>query len=145
MRPGFVTNNPDTSSAVYVFRSTGDGGASWNFTGHPAVDSFARNQATGLPRNDKPYMTADNSASSPFRDRIYVTWTFFNTDGTGYIMEVHSNDYGQTFSSPVLVGSYYGLPDCFTYQGQDPVRACVPEKGPAQNSVFRHRTTPPAR
>src|SRR6516162_5100369 len=40
MRPGFVTNNPDTSSAVYVFRSTGDAGASWNFTGHAAVETL---------------------------------------------------------------------------------------------------------
>ena len=28
-----TTNNPDQSSAVYVFRSTGDGGASWDFPG----------------------------------------------------------------------------------------------------------------
>src|SRR5580700_3953160 len=105
MRPGFVTNNPDTSSAVYVFRSTGDAGASWNFTGHPAIETFASSQSTGLPLNDKPYMAIDSSPTSPFRDRIYVAWTVFATDGTGYIFAVHSNDYGQTFSSPVLVST----------------------------------------
>ena len=105
MRPGHVTNNPDTSSAVYVFRSTGDAGASWNFTGHPAIETFASNQNTGLPLNDKPYMTIDNNPNSPFRDRIYMAWTVFDTDGTGYIFAVHSDNYGQTFSSPVLVST----------------------------------------
>jgi hypothetical protein len=210
MRGPGTTNNPDASSAVYVFRSTGDAGASWNFTGHPAIETF---DTTGAVLTDKPYMTIDNSPTSPFRDRIYVTWTQFAADGTGYIYGVHSDDYGQTFSSPVvvsttsslcsntfglptpqgtcnenqdsdpftgpngtlyvaysnfnnstssssdnhnqilltkstdggqtfsapvLVGNFNDLPDCATYQGgQDAGRACVPEKGTAQNSVFR--------
>jgi hypothetical protein len=211
-----VTNNPDTSSAVYVFRSTGDAGASWNFTGHPAVETF---DTTGAVLNDKPYMAIDNSPTSPFRDRIYVAWTLFAADGTAYIFAVHSDDYGQTFSSPVLVSTtsstlcthtasgvptpqgtcnnnqfadpftapdgtlyiayanfnntvtgsdnrnqvlltkstdggqtfsapvkvsdYYELPDCAAVQGgQDPFRACVPEKGTAQNSVFRASNYP---
>jgi len=217
MRPGGVTNNPDTSSAVYVFRSTGDAGASWNFPGRPAVETFAKSPTTGLPLNDKPYMTVDNHVGSPFQDRIYVTWTLFATDGTAYIYEVHSSDYGQTFSSPVLVSTtsslcsntfglptpqgtcnenqfsdpftgpdgtlyvaynnfnnsvngkdnhnqvllvrstdggqtfsapvkvadYFDLPDCAANQGgQDPFRACVPEKGSAQNSVFRATNYP---
>jgi len=216
MRPGNVTNNPDTSSGVYIFRSTGDAGASWNFTGRPAAETFASNQATGLPLNDKPYMTIDNNPNSPFRDRIYMAWTVFATDGTGYIFAVHSNDYGQTFSSPVLVSTtspslcnpgntptphgtcnnnqgadpfvgpdgalyvaysnfnttntgndnhfqvlltkstnggqsfgapvkvsnYYELPDCLAFQNADPFRACVPEKGSAQNSVFRASNYP---
>ena len=217
MRPGFVTNNPDTSSAMYVFRSTGDGGASWDFPGRPAIETFASDQNTGLPLNDKEYIAVDNSPTSPFRDRVYVTWTIFATDGTAYIFAVHSDDYGQTFSSPVLVSStsslctntfglptpqgtcnenqdsdpftgpdgalyvafdnfnntvtgsdnrnqvllakstdggqtfsapvkvsdYYELPDCAAVQGgQDPFRACVPEKGTAQNSVFRASNYP---
>jgi hypothetical protein len=99
---GGVTNNPDLSSAVYVFRSTGDGGASWNFTGHPAVETSNTNPAV---LTDKPYMTIDNNPNSPFRDRIYVTWTQFAADGSAYIMEVHSDDYGQNFSSPVVVST----------------------------------------
>lgn len=213
--PG-TTNNPDQSSAVYVFRSTGDGGASWNFPGRPAVETFTTDPS-GEPFNDKPYMTVDNHLGSPFRDRIYVTWTVFSADNTAYIWEVHSDDYGQSFSSPVLVSgdsslcsntlgvptpqgacnenqysdpftgpdgalyvafsnfnvtnsgsdnrsqvllarstdggqtfsapvkvaSYYDLPDCATYQGgQDAGRACVPEKGSAQNSVFRAANYP---
>jgi hypothetical protein len=211
-----TTNNPDQSSAVYLFRSTGDGGASWNFAGRPAVETYTT-AASGLPFNDKPYMTVDDHVGSPFRDRIYVTWTLFGADGTAYIYEVHSDDYGQSFSSPVVVSTtsslcsntfgvptpqgtcnenqfsdpftgpdgalyvayanfnntvtgsdnrnqvllvrstdggqtfsapvkvadYYDLPYCATYQGgQDLGRACVPEKGSSQNSVFRATNYP---
>jgi hypothetical protein len=100
--PAGVTNNPDLSSSVYVFRSTGDAGASWNFTGHAAVETFNANPAV---LTDKPYMTIDNNPSSKFRDRIYVTWTQFAADGSAYIYEVHSNDYGQSFSTPVVVST----------------------------------------
>jgi hypothetical protein len=209
-----LTNNTDESSAVYIFRSTGDGGASWDFPGRPAVETFTTN---GNVLTDKPYMTVDNHAGSPFRDRIYLTWTQFAADGTAYIYEVHSDDYGQSFSAPVVVSGtsslcgntfgvptpqgtcnenqysdpftgsdgalyvafsnfnntvtgtdnrnqvllvrstdggqtfgapvkvtdYYDLPDCATYQnGQDPFRACVPEKGTATNSVFRAANYP---
>lgn len=210
MRGPGTTNNPDLSSAVYVFRSTQNSGASWNFPGHAVHET---SNTTGLPFDDKPLMTVDNHKGSPFQDRVYVTWTLFAADGTAYIYEVHSADYGQTFSAPVLVSStsplctntyglptpngtcnenqfsqpftapdgslyvvynnynnsvanandnhnqfliskstdggatfsapvlvsnYYDLPDCATYQGGlDAGRACVPEKGPTNNSIFR--------
>jgi hypothetical protein len=162
-------------------------------------------------------LTVDNHVASPFQDRIYVTWTTFAADGTAYIYEAHSSDYGETFSSPVLVsadsalcpntfgistprgrcnenqfsqpftgpdgklyvtwanfnnavsgadnrnqiliavsndggatfappvkvGDYYDLPDCATYQaGQDPGRACVPEKANTAYSIFRATNYP---
>ena len=34
-----------------------------------------------------------------------MTWTVFAADGTAYLDEVHSSDYGQTFSSPVVVST----------------------------------------
>jgi hypothetical protein len=46
----------------------------------------------------------------------------------------------------VLVSDYYDLPDCNTYQGAgagaDSGRACVPEKGASQVSVFRATNYP---
>src|SRR5712692_5617342 len=102
MRGPGTTNNPDLSSAVYVYRSTGNFGASWNFPGRPAIETLNTNPAV---LEDKPYMAVDNHVGSPFQDRIYVTWTRFAADGTAYIFEVHSSDYGQTFSSPVLVSA----------------------------------------
>ena len=53
-----------------------------------------------------------------------------------------STDGGNTFSAPVKVADFYDLPDCLTYQGADPGRACVPEKGETSNSVFRAANYP---
>jgi hypothetical protein len=214
MRGPGVTNNPDTSSAIYVFRSTGNHGTSWNFTGRPVVET---RDSTGVILEDKPFMTVDNTIGSPYQDRIYVTWTEFAADGTGYIWASRSNDYGESFSprvlvsrnspfctntygvptpqgncnenqfsqpftgtdgalyvvyanfnntvtgsdnrnqmllvkstdggvtfgAPVKVADYYELPDCATYQaGQDPGRACVPEKGATAYSIFRAANYP---
>jgi hypothetical protein len=189
---------------------------------------------SGVPLEDKPYMAIDDGMTSPFRDRIYVTWTLFAADGSAYIFAAHSSDYGRTFSAPVAVtntsdssalcpttfgvptangpcnenqfsdpfvgpdgnlyvayanfnnglastptcpipgttgtqpcdnhnqillskstdggatflpavqaGEYNDLPDCAPYQGgQDFGRACVPEKGTSQLSVFRATNYP---
>lgn len=213
MRGQPATNNPDNGSGIYVFRSTLNNGASLNFPARPVVEA----NPAGDNFLDKPYMTVDNNPNSPFRDRVYVTWTNFASDGTAYIWEAYSDDYAESFSAPVLVSAnsslctetfgyptpngdcifnqdsqpftgpngtlyvtwnnfnntvsgndnrnqvflakssdggasfgalvkvadYYDLPDCATYQGgADEFRACVPEKGPTQNSVFRATNMP---
>jgi hypothetical protein len=99
-----ITNNPDLSSAFYLYRSTESNGASWNFPGRP-VEENNDVGGSGASLLDKPYMTVDSNASSPFRDRIYVSWTFFAEDGTANIYEAYSNDYGESFSAPVLVSN----------------------------------------
>lgn len=220
-----TTNNPDQSSAIYVFRSTQNAGASWNFPGRPVTTDYDTNGAT---LQDKPYGTIDNNTSAcatftkgstctPYQNRIYVTWTDFASDGTAYIYESYSTDYGEHFSprhlvsitstlcgntygiatpggncnenqfsnpfvgpdgtlyvvynnynnvlnsaddnenqmllsystdggnsfvGPILVGNYYDLPDCATYEGKDSGRACVPEKGASSNSYFRATNYP---
>src|SRR3954454_17540638 len=99
-----VSNNPDQSSAFYVFRSPGTGGASWNFPARPvAEDNDTAGSGTSLL--DKQLMTVDDHTSSPFRDRIYVSWTLFAADGTSYIYEAYSKDYGEHFSPPKLVST----------------------------------------
>jgi hypothetical protein len=111
-----VSPNPDQSSAVYVFRSTLNGGASWNFTGRPVIE-HDDTQGAGNVLEDKPLMTVDNHKGSPFQDRIYTTYTEFAADGTAYIWESYSANYGETFSQRTLVSSdsslcpnTYGLP-----------------------------------
>jgi hypothetical protein len=99
-----VSPNPDQSSAFYVFRSTQNRGASWNFPGRPVFE-FNDTAGSGAVLEDKQLMTVDNKVGSPFQDRVYVTWTEFAADGTAYIWEVHSNDYGEHFSNRVLVSS----------------------------------------
>jgi hypothetical protein len=209
--------NPDQSSAFYVYRSTGTQGASFNFPGRP-VATHDDTAGAGDYLLDKQLLAVDNNKNSKFADRVYVSWTTFAADGTGYIYEAYSKDYGESFSDPVLVsgnnalcgntfglptpqggcnenqdsqpfvgpdgdlyvvfnnfnnvvtgtdnrnqvllarstnggasftapvkvGDYYELPDCDTYQGagSDPGRACVPEKGPSHNSVFRASNYP---
>jgi hypothetical protein len=100
MRGQPTTNNPDLSSAFYVFRSTGNFGASWNFPARPVAERY---DTTGTTLLDKQLMTVDNTSGSPFQDRIYVTWTDFASDGSAYIYEAHSSDYGEHFSAPVVV------------------------------------------
>jgi hypothetical protein len=99
-----VTEDADQSSAFYVYRSTGTKGASWNFTGRPVAE---HNDVAGAGNFllDKPLMAVDDSTTSPFRDRIYVAYTSFADDGTAYIYEAHSADYGEHFSAPVLVST----------------------------------------
>ncbi|WP_028066126.1 hypothetical protein [Solirubrobacter soli] len=237
MRGTAVSNNPDQSSAFYVFRSTGSGGASWNFPARPVAE-LNDVAGAGDALLDKQYMTVDDQRGSPFQDRVYVTWTLFAADGTSYIYEAYSRDYGESFSTPKLVSTtsalcsntqgaatpqgtcntnqfsqpftgpdgalyvvwdnynltgvrpgegddegggadrqaapavgidnraqvllarstdggnsfsapvkvsdYYDLPDCVTYQGQDPGVACVPEKGETANSFFRATNYPSA-
>jgi len=104
MRGPGVTNNPDLSSAFYVFRSTGNNGASWNFPGRPVFEN-----SNPAVLEDKPYMTVDDHVGGPFQDRVYVTWTEFAADGSAYIWESHSNDYGEHFSPRVLVSGNSSL------------------------------------
>lgn len=99
-----VSPNPDQSSAFFVFRSTGNDGASWNFPARPAILNADAMGTSGV-LIDKALMTVDNHVGSPFQDRVYVTWTTFAADGTAYIYETSSNDYGEHFTAPVLVSS----------------------------------------
>jgi hypothetical protein len=122
--------NPDQSSGFVVFRSTGNIGASWNFPGR-YVTSFFDPSGTAGVLEDKQLIAVDNHVSSPFRDRVYVTWTEFTAEGSAYIWEAYSKDYGETFSNRVLVsasGSFctntYGVPtrhgSCNENQFSDP-------------------------
>jgi hypothetical protein len=106
---GFPTSpNPDQSSAFYVFRSTGNFGASWNFPGRP-VTEYSDVTGIGAVLEDKQLLTVDNHAGSPFQDRVYVTWTEFAADGSAYIWESFSKDYGEHFSARHLVSGNSSL------------------------------------
>ncbi len=59
--------------------------------------------------NDKEWIAADSNVSSPFRDRVYVTWTrfIFNPHNGRYVQSpiavAYSTDGGRTFSDPHLI------------------------------------------
>ena len=118
-----TTNNPDLSSAFFVFRSTGNNGASWNFPARPVAQAANQDGNQPVPFLDKQLMTVDNHVGSPFQDRIYVTWTSFAPDGTSYIYGAWSNNYGESFSAPVVVSG--STPACaFTYGFATPNGPC---------------------
>jgi hypothetical protein len=104
MRGQPTTANPDASSGLYVFRSTGTRGASWNFPARPVAEQDDT-AGSGAAMLDKQYLTVDAHDGSPFQDRVYVTWTFYAPDGTSYIYGSHSADYGEHFSAPTLVSA----------------------------------------
>src|SRR3954464_3171304 len=134
MRGDAVSNNPDQSSAFYVFRSTGSGGASWNFPARPVAE-LNDVAGAGDALLDKQYMTIDDQRGSPFQDRIYVTWTLFAPDGTAYIYEAYSRDYAESFSSPKLVSTTSAL--CTDTGGTD-----TPQ-GTCNNNQFSQPFTGP--
>jgi hypothetical protein len=105
------TSSTDVSSAFLVFRSTQNKGASWNFPGRyvRASAGVTAAEAANNPFLDKQYLTVDNHVGSPFQDRVYVSWTEFAADGTAFIYEAFSNDYGQTFSAKHLVSGNTSL------------------------------------
>ena len=111
-----TAGDPDRASGFFVFRSTQNNGASYNFPGRPVFETGR--QTTFLPLEDKQFMGIDNNASAcasgttvatpgasctPFQDRIYVTWTEFAPSGTAFIYEAFSSDYGEHFSPRHLV------------------------------------------
>ncbi len=98
------TTYADQSSTFVTYRSTGNGGASFNFPGRYAVKFFDHPGTAGV-LEDKQLLAVDSNVSSPYRDRVYVTYTEFAANGSAYIFETYSKDYGETFSAPVLVSS----------------------------------------
>ena len=59
--------------------------------------------------NDKEWIAVDANPTSPFRDRVYVTWTrfVFNAHTGAYVQSpiafAYSSDGGATFSTPKLI------------------------------------------
>lgn len=107
-RGSAATTNADQSSAFVTYRSTGNAGASFNFPGRYATVFFDHPGTAGV-LEDKQLLAVDNNVHSPYRDRVYVTYTEFAADGSAYIYATHSSDYGETFSAPVLVSSNSSL------------------------------------
>ena len=99
MRGDAVPTTPTSRARSMSSARPGSGGASWNFPARPVVE---HNDVAGDGDVllDKQYMTVDATKGSPFQDRIYVTWTLFDADGTSYIYGAFSRDYGESFSGP---------------------------------------------
>lgn len=110
-----VTSNPDSSRAIYVFRSTQNAGASWNFAGRPVVESADLSGSGTTPYEQAPFIAVDVNPSSPYRDRIYVFYNECNADGSCYDLLSYSSDYGEHFTAGQVVGG--NSPLCVNQQG----------------------------
>jgi hypothetical protein len=100
---GFDRTAPPSTVAVNKGTFDTNGKLTWG------APTFINQTTAPSTLNDKPWLTVDHNAGSPFRDRIYVTWTrfIFNPQNGRYVQspisEVHSSDGGRTFSSPQLI------------------------------------------
>jgi hypothetical protein len=55
--------------------------------------------------DDKPFMCIDTSPTSPYRDSIYVVWTWFGGVSGTQVWVAHSRDQGHTWSPPFQVST----------------------------------------
>jgi hypothetical protein len=97
---GFNRNNPDNTVAVNKGNFDSSGQLTW---GAPV---FINQTTSPSILNDKEWIGVDSHASSPYHDRVYVTWTrfIFNPTTGAYVQSPIflsiSSDGGQTFSNP---------------------------------------------
>jgi hypothetical protein len=97
-----VTSPPNT---VAVNKGTFDGGGTLTW----GAPTFINPTTAPSIFNDKEWIAADWHSGSPFRDRIYVSWTrfVFNPHNGLYfqspIFFVYSTDGGTTFSTPTNI------------------------------------------
>ena len=88
----FGNGNGVTATEMAVARST-DGGRTY-----PQVTFFAFEGGSNH-FNDKPMITADQNAGSPFRDNVYVAWdSAVGGSGSGGMHVATSSDGGATFT-----------------------------------------------
>jgi hypothetical protein len=101
---GFDRTAPPSTVAVNKGTFDGAGHLTW---GAPTFINATKSPST---LNDKPWIAVDSHAGSPFRDRVYVTWTrFIFSAATGAYVQspiafAYSSNGGATFSTPKLIG-----------------------------------------
>ena len=108
---GFDRTAPPNTVAVNRGTFNAGGQLSWS------APTFINQTTSPSTLNDKEWIAVDSHASSPFRDRVYVTFTrfIFNPQNGAFVQSpiqfASSSDGGKTFTSPksivgnVLYGS----------------------------------------
>jgi hypothetical protein len=100
---GFDRTAPPNTVAVNKGTFDSAGNLTWS------QPTFINPTTAPSTLNDKEWIAADANPSSPFRDRVYVTWTrfIFNPHNGRYVQSpiavAYSKDGGKTFSSPQLI------------------------------------------
>jgi hypothetical protein len=97
---GFDRTAPPNTVAVNKGTFDGSGNLTWG------APTFVNQTTSPSTLNDKEWIGADWHVSSPFRDRVYLTWTRFIFDpSTGFYVQspiffAYSTDGGATFTRP---------------------------------------------
>ena len=111
-----------------VVASSADGGVTWTNPVTVARGQTAVTHSVGFGPNifnDKEYIAADANGGSPFRNRIYVTWTrfaqFFSPTASFFAspINVSFSDDGNSWSAPQAISGFspacnaalFGAPD----------------------------------
>ena len=97
---GFNRTSPPNTIAVNKGTFNGSGQLTWS------QPTFINPTTTPTILNDKEWIGADWHASSPYRDRVYVSWTryLFSAHNGNFVQApiffAYSTDSGHTFSDP---------------------------------------------
>ena len=142
--------NLDFTADPIGFAWSDDHGATWNLV--PAISGTSA-ALCPVTFSGAPAGTCDaNQFPQPFtapNGDLYVVFQNFNNavsgdDNRNQILLVKSTDGGASFGPPVKVSDFNDLPDCLTYTGHDPGRACVPTAPLSDRSIFRATNYPSA-
>jgi hypothetical protein len=102
---GFNRTTPGSTVTVNKGTFDGSGNLTWS------APTFINQTTSPSVLNDKEWIAVDANTSSPFRDRVYVTWTrfIFNARNGNYVQSpialAYSTDGGKTFSTPKLISA----------------------------------------
>lgn len=113
-----------TGPSVVVWRS-GDGGATWTDPVTVAAGSGSVGSSGPILFNDKEFIAADTGPASPFRNRVYVSWTAFSFSGNGFSgspIRVSSSDDGVGWSEPQTISGF--SPACTVQFGGGAANEC---------------------
>jgi hypothetical protein len=100
---GFNRTSPPNTVAVNRGAFDGGGNLTWG------APTFINQTTAPSTLNDKEWIAADWHVTSPFRDRVYVSWTrfLFNPNNGSFVQApiffAYSTDGGQTFSTPTNI------------------------------------------
>ncbi len=102
---GLGFNRTSAPNTVAVNRGTFDGGGNLSW----GAPTFVNQTTSPSTLNDKEWIGVDWHVSSPFRDRVYLSWTrfIFNPHNGSFVQSpiffAYSTDGGATFSTPTNI------------------------------------------